>query len=105
VQLPPMLLLPLTENAVKHGPDAGHRGVITLEVRAAGAGAVAIAVGNPGRFAGRRAGGTGIEMVERRLALAYDGRAMLTIAADGHGERTIAEVTLPAAAPLGQGAT
>ena len=28
LQVPPMLLLPLAENAVKHGPAAGHRGAI-----------------------------------------------------------------------------
>src|SRR6185503_20288258 len=34
LQVPPMLLLPLAENAVKHGPAAGHGGDIALEVRA-----------------------------------------------------------------------
>ena len=31
VAVPPMLLLPLAENAVKHGPAAGHAGAIVLD--------------------------------------------------------------------------
>jgi len=54
-----------------------------------------ISIENPGAFRGRRPGGSGIEIVERRLALAYDGQAMLTIAAVG--DTTRAEVTLPMA--------
>ena len=34
VDVPPMLLLPLAENAMKHGPGAGHRGRVELSVRA-----------------------------------------------------------------------
>ena len=33
VAVPPMLLLPLAENAVKHGPAAGHAGEIVLTAR------------------------------------------------------------------------
>jgi hypothetical protein len=99
VRLPPLLLLPLAENAVKHGPAAGHRGTIQLDVRPAAAnGQLVIALGNPGPYAGRRAGGTGLEMVERRLALAYDGAASLRIARKGEG--TLVEVVLPLAGPL-----
>ncbi len=94
VEVPPMLLLPLAENAVKHGPAAGHDGTLsfTAEVTPDGQ-RLRIALRNPGRYRGPRAGGTGIEMVERRLALAYDGRAAFQIAAAG--DETLAEVTLP----------
>ena len=34
VSVPPMLLLPLAENAVKHGPAAGHAGEIVLTAHA-----------------------------------------------------------------------
>jgi LytS/YehU family sensor histidine kinase len=89
-----MLLLPLAENAVKHGPAAGHRGAIAVELAAAvGHEALVISIQNPGPYRGRRVGGTGLEMVERRLALAYDGHAMLKIASVGDG--TLVEVTLP----------
>jgi hypothetical protein len=96
VDLPPMLLLPLAENAVKHGPAAGHGGTITLEVKTMAAEArLVVSIANPGAYRGRRPGGTGIDIVERRLALAYDGKAMLSIA--GAGDTTVAEVTLPLA--------
>ena len=89
-----MRLLPLAENAVKHGPAAGHDGMLSFaaEVTADGR-RLRIALRNPGRYRGPRAGGTGIEMVERRLALAYEGRAGFQIAAVG--DATLAEVTLP----------
>ena len=32
VEVPPLLLLPLAENAIKHGPAAGHRGPVLLTV-------------------------------------------------------------------------
>jgi len=34
--VPPMILLPLAENAVKHGPAAGHRGEIALVIQTVG---------------------------------------------------------------------
>jgi two-component system sensor histidine kinase AlgZ len=98
IDVPPMLLLPLAENAVKHGPAAGHRGAVVLTVVVdAPAGRVVLSLENPGAFAGRRTGGEGIGMVEKRLALAYDGDASLTIAAVA--DRTVAELTLPLAGP------
>jgi hypothetical protein len=93
VAVPPMLLLPLAENAVKHGPAAGHAGEIVLAARTTADQRLVVSIENPGPYRGRRAGGSGIEIVERRLALAYDDRAVLTIAAVG--ETTRAEVTLP----------
>jgi two-component system sensor histidine kinase AlgZ len=96
IAIPPMLLLPLAENAVKHGPAAGHAGEIVLTARTTADERLVVSIENPGAFRGRRAGGSGIEIVERRLALAYDDRAVLTIAAVG--ETTRAEVTLPISA-------
>jgi LytS/YehU family sensor histidine kinase len=91
-----MLLLPLAENAVKYGPAAGHSGAIALEVKVRPEDdTLLISLRSPGPYRGRRAGGTGLEMVEKRLALAYDGHAMLRIAAVG--ETTVVEVVLPLA--------
>jgi hypothetical protein len=98
VAVPPMVLLPLAENAIKHGVGAGHAGEVTLEVQAAsGDGNLVVRLDNAGPFTGRRAGGLGLEMVERRLALAYDGRATFRIAAAG--TRTVAEVAIPTRPP------
>jgi len=96
IAVPPMLLLPLAENAVKHGPAAGHEGEIVVAARTTEDERLVLSIENPGAYRGRRPGGSGIEIVERRLALAYDDQAMLTIAAVG--ETTRAEVTLPLAA-------
>jgi len=94
IEVPPMLLLPLAENAVKHGPAAGHDGVLSVSAEVTPDGQrLRIALRNPGRYRGPRAGGSGIDMVERRLALAYEGRATFQIAAVG--DETLAEVTLP----------
>jgi signal transduction histidine kinase len=92
VQVPPMILLPLCENAVKHGPAAGHRGEIELGARATADG-IELWVENPGTYTGPRIGGEGLELVRSRLAHAYTGRATLTI--DAHGDRTRASVRLP----------
>jgi len=94
--VPPMILLPLAENAIKHGVAAGHDGVTRLRAGVCGE-ALEIAVENPGRYQGPRPGGEGLAMVERRLALAYEGQASLRIEAEG--ERTVATVRLPLAGP------
>lgn len=102
VQVPPLILLPLAENAMKHGPAAGHRGPVSLEVLPAGEGA-RVLISNPGAFEGRRNGGRGLEMVERRLALAYEGRASLRLSTVTTTDpaTTCAEVELPSREPAG----
>ena len=97
VQVPPMVFLPLFENAVTHGAGAGHSGevVVRLSVESTPDLRLHVEIENPGRFRGRRAGGEGIAMVERRLALAYGGEATLSFDADG--DRTRTRVALPGA--------
>ncbi len=90
--VPPLLLLLLAENAMKHGPGGGHEGEVTLRARRAG-GQAFIELDNPGAFAGEREGGEGLPMVRRRLALAYGGEARFRIAA--WGSRTLATLELP----------
>jgi LytS/YehU family sensor histidine kinase len=102
VEVPPLLLLPLIENAMKHGPGAGHRGEVSLDVsHDAASGEIAIRLGNPGAFTGRREGGEGLAMVEKRLALAYERGARMTIETDAEGPRTVVTVRLPTRAPRG----
>jgi two-component system, LytTR family, sensor histidine kinase AlgZ len=95
--VPPMVLLPLAENAMKHGPEAGHYGKLALRVLATET-HVEIQLGNPGLYRGRRADGEGLRHVEERLALVYGARATFTIAAEGT-DRTLARVVLPLEAP------
>lgn len=92
VRVPPMVLLPLAENAMKHGPCAGHRGVVSLEARLDGDDLVVV-LENPGAFAGRRDGGEGIAMVEKRLQLQMPPGAVHIGAVDE--DTTRAEVRLP----------
>ncbi len=92
ISVPPMLLLPLAENAMKHGPSKGHRGEVRLVVRRLGEG-LEVRIENPGRYTGPRAGASGLGIVEKRLALAYPGGASFTILAEG--DRTIATLLLP----------
>jgi LytS/YehU family sensor histidine kinase len=89
-------LLPLAENAVKHGPARGHRGRVVVTTRSEGD-RVRVTVENPGPYGGPRAGSHGVPTLERRLALAYGESAKLTIR--GEGEKTVATVELPTRAP------
>jgi two-component sensor histidine kinase len=90
----PMILLPIAENAVKHGPASGHRGVVRFSVRARGE-RVAVTVENPGAWP--RAGSEGLPTVTRRLELAYGDDASLSI--DAERERTRVVIELPASGP------
>lgn len=92
IQVPPMILLPLVENAIKHGPAAGNPGEVLVTVATQGDG-VRVEVDNPGTYAGPRVGGEGLGLVRRRLALSYGERARLEIA--GESGRTRATLLLP----------
>lgn len=93
VSLPPMSLLALAENAVKHGPGRGHRGPMQLSVRVDG-GALVCVLENPGPFGGPRAGSEGLPSLQKQLALTYGDRASLTVAAAGEA-RTRATLRIP----------
>jgi two-component system, LytTR family, sensor histidine kinase AlgZ len=93
--VPPMILLPIAENAMKHGPGAGHRGGVALTVRTDGS-TLVIDLVNPGAYRGPRDGGSGLPMVEKRLRLVYGDRAAFAIGADGlDHQRTRVTVRVP----------
>jgi two-component system, LytTR family, sensor histidine kinase AlgZ len=95
----PLLLLPLAENAVKHGPAAGRRGVIRVSARATDD-TLAIEIENPGRYAGPRPGSDGLPLVQRRLAAAYGDKGRLAIArAPDDADRTRVSVAIPSRGP------
>ena len=92
VMVPPMILLPLAENAMTHGPEAGHNGTVRLTVFARDH-RLTVRIENPGPFQGPRNGGHGLDMIRRRLVLAYGDAATLSIT--GKEGVTTAEVTVP----------
>jgi two-component system sensor histidine kinase AlgZ len=87
VQVPPLLLLPLAENAVKHGPARGRRGPLRLQVRRR-EGCTEITIANPGPWGGDRPGSEGLPSVRQRLALTYGPRGEL-ICGDRDGEAVV----------------
>jgi two-component system sensor histidine kinase AlgZ len=94
--VPPMVILGLVENALKHGPGKGHRGPLRLAVRGEGGGLL-VELDNPGEYAGDRPGGQGLPSLRRRLALAYGGGASFSI--EGGGGRTTSRLRLPLRVP------
>jgi signal transduction histidine kinase len=92
VTLPSMLLLPIVENAVKHGPGAGHRGEIRFAVRQE-RGMLVVRVENPGPYRGPREGSDGLPTVERRLRQAFGDEGSFAIT--GSDGRTAAELVIP----------
>lgn len=102
VSVPPLCLLPLAENAVKHGPSRGHRGRIVVSATHHDD-RVSVRIENPGPCGGPREGSHGLPTLRRRLSLAYDDRASLELrplaAAGSDGERTCAELVVPVAGP------
>jgi LytS/YehU family sensor histidine kinase len=76
--VPPLLLQPVVENAVKHGvAPSAEPTVISVEARIDGGELLVIAENPiPAERAPRAArGGLGLDLVRRRLAAAYGGRA------------------------------
>ncbi|MFO0663291.1 MAG: histidine kinase [Polyangiaceae bacterium] len=97
IEVPSMVLLPLAENAMKHGPSAGHRGDVRLTVHREGE-SVRIVIENPGKYQGPRVGGEGLGIVEKRLRLTYGDRAAFEMSSrqrsDSVGPSTARDVTL-----------
>jgi hypothetical protein len=93
VTVPPMALLALAENAVKHGPGAGHRGELRMALRLEGDELV-FTLENPGPFKGPRAGSQGLPSLRKQLELTFGARATLTVEAVG-ADRTRATLRMP----------
>jgi two-component system sensor histidine kinase AlgZ len=95
--VPPMILMALAENAVKHGPARGFHGEIRLSVKQQD-NHLRLRLENPGPYRGPREGSSGLPTVVRRLVLAYGHKARFSIAALDE-RRTVAEIELPLARP------
>ena len=98
VSVPTLILLPLAENAVKHGPAAGHRGPLVVEVQLS-AERVEVLIENPGAYRGPRPGSEGVPTVEKRLRLAFAKEASVTL--EDAGGRTRTRLSMPRAASGG----
>jgi hypothetical protein len=100
VLVPRLLLQPLVENAVKHGalrrPEGGEVAVRTRLDPAAGGRVTCVVEDNgPGPRTGKkRSGALGLDLVTRRLALAYGRAAVFRL--ERHDGRTRPVVDLPA---------
>lgn len=78
VEVPPLVLLPLFENALTHGAPGAPMslGLAVTE------GALEVTLWNAGAYRGRREGGTGIDTAERRLRIAFREAAQLSVATE-----------------------
>ncbi|HEX7605493.1 MAG TPA: histidine kinase, partial [Usitatibacter sp.] len=95
-QLPPMLLQPVVENAIRHGLEPKmDGGVVKVRARRED-GAVVIEISDSGAgFAATTRGGVGLTNLRDRLRLLYGERASLAIGeSDGGGARVT--MSLPA---------
>ena len=94
VPVPPLLLQPLVENAVRHGiATLLDGGTIAIQARRAGERAV-IVVSNPRDEDAKRHGtGFGLDIVRRRLDATFPGQAALVI--DAGAESYKVSVTIP----------
>jgi sensor histidine kinase YesM len=92
--VPPLLIQPLVENAVRHGvATLLEGGAVQIDATRAGA-KVLVVVSNPYDADVRRGGtGFGMDIVRRRLAAAFGGEAAL--AAEARDGRYRAAITLP----------
>lgn len=87
-RVPPLLLQPLLENAVRHGRI--EHGEIRVEVRRRGT-ELEVRVTSPGAFRGPRDGGMGLDLVRRRVELAWGDDGSFDIR--GEGDVTVGTVT------------
>ena len=82
---------------MKHGPAAGHGGEVRLWAEERD-GWLVLRLENPGPYRGPREGSDGLPTLRRRLQVAYEGRAALTLTQ--HEGRTRATLELPTEGPL-----
>ena len=87
----------LCENAVRHGIERHAGGGQVRIITRREPGRVCISVESPGPPGPPRPGGMGLELVQRRLALNFAGKAGLELRPAADGDGTLAELWVPAA--------
>lgn len=98
-KLPPLLLLPLVENAVIHGKSALRPNHVRIRVNAV-ADTIELRVADEGPGMGRskdQGSGTGLRDLRRRLEILYEGRASVEVDAGAVGHAVV--LRLPRATP------
>jgi len=97
LRCPPMTLLTLVENAVRHGLDPSEEGgSVRIEVRRVGARChMRVVDTGVGLVAGGDSRGTGLATLRERLLLTFGGDATVTVRA-GEPRGTVAELDFPA---------
>jgi sensor histidine kinase YesM len=107
VEFPPMLLITLVENAIKHGLEPAGGGRIEVRARRR-RGLLEVAVSDDGvGFGATATSGTGVGLVNarRQLAARYEGRARLTLERrEPRGARATITIPLESARVTGPGA-
>ena len=101
-QVPPMLLQPLVENAVRHGLEPRIEGGEVAVSASAADGKLAITVADTGIGMGRSSSpgtGLGLEHVRERLAGTYGDKAGIAIRDNG-GDGVAITITIPITVPL-----
>lgn len=95
--VPPLLFIPLVENAFKYGVDATDDTPIDIDIRAE-AGSVVCTTTNAYNPAAtgvkRQSSGIGLANLRRRLTLIYSGKASLTTSSDGHIYKAILRIPI-----------
>jgi signal transduction histidine kinase len=104
IRVPPLLLQPIVENAVKHGIAPMRRGgdvTVIARVDATGARTLILTVkdtgagASPGQLQAGRGDGVGLSNIERRLACQYGEAATLVVVTEP-GAGTTVEIRMPA---------
>jgi two-component system LytT family sensor kinase len=97
VRVPPLVVQPLVENAIKHGIARSRSGGEVRVVARIDGSSLSISVSNSGTLPAFRNRGIGLSNVEQRLRHQYGEKARLSLTS-ANGE-TVAEVLIPAAQP------
>jgi hypothetical protein len=99
--LPPLLIQPLVENAIKHGLEPKiEGGRVSVEARAEGAALVIVVADDGLGFTPTAGSGVGLDNLRARLAALYGSDARLRIEDAGPGTRVRIEMPRPAAAQV-----
>ena len=97
LEVPPLLLQPLVENAIKHGLEPAAEGgeIVIRAVREGGMVRITVADSGIGLNEKSKGTGIGLENIRKRLELAYGGKARMLFEENSpRGIRVVIELPL-----------